>query len=39
MMFTSDLELLLIIKTAHSFVLQDHGFGSLQLCQALMIWS
>lgn len=36
-MITSDFGLFFVIKTAHSFVLQNHGFGNLQLCQTLMI--
>lgn len=37
-MIASDLGLLFVTKTAHGFVTQDHGFGSLQLCQTLIIW-
>lgn len=36
-MSTSDFGLFIFTKTAHSFVLQNHGFGTLQLCQTLMI--
>lgn len=37
-MIARDLGLLFVTKTAHGFVTQDHGFGSLQLCQTLIIW-
>lgn len=36
-MITSDFGLFFVIQTAHSFVLQNHEFGILQLCQTLTI--